>query len=266
MTTTYLLADSATMLRRNFLHAMRYPSMTLVVAAIPIIFYLIFVYVFGSTLGNGLPGSPAGGAGGREAYIAYVTPGVLLFGIIGGTQSTAITVSMDMTTGIISRFRTMSIPRGAVLAGHVIGSVVVTMLTLLAVVAVALLTGFRPTTGPMEWLAAFGLLALVSFAFTWISVGFGLVSKTVEAASNLPMPLIILPFLSSAFVPTDSMPGPLAWFAENQPFTPIIETLRGLMLGTPIGSSALISIAWCAVIALGGYLWSMRLYNRDPIR
>ena len=262
MTSSYLIADSATMLRRNFLHAMRYPSMTLVVAAVPIIFYLIFVYVFGSTLGNGLPGSE----GGREAYIAYVTPGILLLGIVGGTQSTAITVSMDMTTGIISRFRTMSIPRGAVLAGHVIGSVVQTMLTLLAVVAVAVLTGFRPTTGPIEWLAAFGFLAIVSFAFTWLSVGIGLVSKTVEAASNLPMPLILLPFLGSGFVPTESMPPALRWFAENQPFTPIIETLRGLILGTPIGWSALLSIGWCAVIALGGYLWSMRLYNRDPIR
>jgi ABC-2 type transport system permease protein len=249
------------MLRRNLLHAKRYPSMTLVVGVIPIIFYLIFVYVFGSTLGNGLPDSE----GGRDAYIAYVTPGVLLFGIIGGTQSTAITVSMDMTTGIIARFRTMSIPRASVLAGHVVGSVLLTMLTLLAVFAVALLTGFRPTTGPMSWLAAFGVLALVAFAFTWLSVGFGLVAKTVEAASNLPMPLIILPFFSSAFVPTDSMSGPVAWFAENQPFTPIIETIRGLLLGTPIGSSFLLTIGWCAVIAIGGYLWSMRLYNRDPI-
>ena len=262
MTSSYLFADSATMLRRNFLHAMRYPSMTLLVAAVPIIFYLIFVYIFGSTLGNGLPGSE----GGREAYIAYVTPGVLLFAIVGGTQSTAITVSMDMTTGIISRFRTMSIPRGAVLAGHVIGSVVLTMLMLLAVFLVALITGFRPTTGPVEWLAAFGVLALVSFAFTWLSVGFGLVAKTVEAASNLPMPLILLPFVSSAFVPTDSMSGPVAWFAEHQPFTPIIETVRGLLLGTPIGSSWIVAIAWCVVIALGGYLWSLRLYSRDPIR
>lgn len=261
MTSSYVLTDSATMLRRNLLHAKRYPSMTLVVAAIPIIFYLIFVYVFGSTLGNGLPGSE----GGRDAYIAYVTPGVLLFGIIGGTQSTAITVSMDMTTGIISRFRTMSIPRGAVLAGHVIGSVLVTMLTLLGVFSVALLTGFRPTTDPIAWLAAFGVLTLVAFAFTWLSVGFGLVAKTVEAASNLPMPLILLPFFSSAFVPTDSMSGPVAWFAENQPFTPIIETVRGLLLGTPIGSSWILAIGWCAVIAAGGYLWSMRLYNRDPI-
>ena len=262
MTSSYLLADSATMLRRNFLHAMRYPSMTLIVAAVPIIFYLIFVYVFGATLGNGLPGSE----GGRDAYIAYVTPGVLLFAIVGSSQSTAITVSMDMTTGIISRFRTMSIRRGAVLAGHVIGAVVLTMVMLLAVVAVALITGFRPTTGPIEWLAAFGFLGVVAFAFTWLSVGFGLVARTVEAASNMPMPLILLPFFSSGFVPTDSMSGPVAWFAEYQPFTPITETLRGLLLGTPIGWSAVISIAWCAVIALGGYLWSMRLYNRDPIR
>ena len=261
MTSAYLLADAATMLRRNLLHAKRYPSMTLVVGVIPIIFYLIFVYVFGSTLGNGLSGSE----GGRDAYIAYVTPGVLLFGIIGGTQSTAITVSMDMTTGIIARFRTMSIPRAAVLAGHVVGSVFLTMLTLVAVFAVALATGFRPTTGPIAWLAAFGVLALVAFAFTWLSVGFGLVAKTVEAASNLPMPLIILPFFSSAFVPTDSMSGPVAWFAENQPFTPIIETVRGLLLGTPIGSSLLLTLGWCAVIALGGFLWSMRLYSRDPI-
>jgi ABC-2 type transport system permease protein len=261
MTSTHLLADSATMLRRNFLHAMRYPSMTVIVAAVPIIFYLIFVYVFGATLGNGLPGSE----GGRDAYNAYVTPGVLLFAIVGGTQSTAITVSMDMTTGIISRFRTMSIPRGAVLAGHVVGSVVLTMVMLLAVVAVAVITGFRPTTGPIDWLLALGFLTIVSFAFTWLSVGLGLVAKTVEAASNLPMPLILLPFFSSGFVPTDSMSGPVAWFAEYQPFTPITETLRGFLLGTPIGWSAVVSLAWCAVIALGGYAWSMRLYNRDPV-
>jgi ABC-2 type transport system permease protein len=264
MTSSYLLADSATMLGRNLLHARRYPSMTLVVAVIPVILYLLFVYVFGSTLGNGLPGVAAGG--GREAYIAYVVPGILLLGIMGGTQSTAITVSMDMTTGIIARFRTMSIPRAAVLAGHVFGSLILTMVQPFAVLAVAVLTGFRLTTGPMEWLAAIGLLALVTFAFTWLSTGFGLVAKTVESASNLPMPLVLLPFFSSGFVPTESMPGPVAWFAENQPFTPIIETLRGLLLGTPIGNSGLLAVAWCVVIGLGGYLWSMRLYNRDPIQ
>lgn len=263
MTSAYLIADSATMLRRNLLHAMRYPSMTLVVAAIPIILYLMFVYVFGSTLGNGLPGAAGRG---RDAYIAYVTPGILLLGVMGGTQSTAITVSMDMTTGIIARFRTMSIPRAAVLAGHVVGSVILTMAQLLAVFAVALLTGFRPTTGPMEWLVAFALLALVTFALTWLSTAIGLVARTVESASNMPMPLILLPFFSSGFVPTESMPGPVAWFAENQPFTAIIETLRGLLLGTPIGGSGLLAVGWCVVIAMGGYLWAMGLYHRDPIR
>jgi ABC-2 type transport system permease protein len=262
MTSAYLIADTATMLRRNIIHAMRYPSMTLIVAVIPIIFYLIFVYVFGSTLGNGLPGSVSGG---RDAYIAYVTPGVLLFAVVGSTQSTAITVSMDMTTGIIARFRTMSIPRGAVLAGHVIGAVLLTLIQMVAVFAVALLTGFRPTTAPIDWLLAIGLLALVTFSFTWLSMAFGLLAKTVESASNIPMPLILLPFFSSGFVPTDSMPGPVAWVAQNQPFTPFIETLRGLLVGTPIGKSGLIAIAWCAVIALGGFLWSMRLYQRDPV-
>jgi ABC-2 type transport system permease protein len=262
MTLGHVLADSGVMLRRNLVHALRYPSVTLIVGAIPIIMYLIFVYVFGSTLGNGLPG----GAGGRDAYIAYVTPGILLFGVIGGAQSTAIAVSMDMTSGIISRFRTMSIPRSAVLAGHVIGSVIQTLLTLVAVFGVALATGFRPTTGPIEWLGALALLALAALALTWLSTALGLVANSVEAASNMPMPLILLPFLGSGFVPTESMPGPMAFFAEHQPFTPINETLRGLLLGTDIGWSGPAAIAWCLGLALTGYLWAMRLYNRDPIR
>lgn len=264
MTASLLVADSATMLRRNLLHALRYPSVTLIVGVIPIILYLMFVYVFGSTLGDGL-GGLGGGADGRDAYIAYLTPGILLFAVIGGAQSTAIVVSMDMTTGIIARFRTMSISRGAVLAGHVIGSVIQIMLMLLAVFGVALLTGFRPTTGPIEWLLAFGMLALAALALTWLATALGLMAKTVEAASNLPMPLILLPFLGSGFVPTDSMPGPLAWFAEYQPFTPINETLRGLLLGTEIGWSGPMAIAWCMGLALVGYAFALRLYNRDRV-
>ena len=257
-----VLADSATMLRRNLIHARRYPSLTLIVAAIPIVIYLLFVFVFGSTLGDGL----AGASGGREAYIAYVTPGILLLAIAGGSQGTAISISMDMTQGIIARFRTMSIPRSAVLAGHVVGSVIQTMVGLALVIIVAVLTGFRPTTGVVEILGAVGMLALAAFALTWLSVALGMVPKSVEAASNLPMPLILLPFFGSGFVPTDTMPGPVAWFAENQPFTPIIETVRGLLLGTPIGWSGAIAIGWCLAISLVGYLWAMRLYNRDPIR
>jgi len=257
-----VLADSSTMLRRNLIHARRYPSLTLIVAAIPIVMYLLFVYVFGSTLGDGL----AGAIGGREAYIAYVTPGILLLAIAGGSQGTAISISMDMTQGIIARFRTMSIPRSAVLAGHVVGSVLQTMLGLVFVIVVAVATGFRPTTGVVEILAAIGMLALASLALTWLSVALGMVPKSIEAASNLPMPLILLPFFGSGFVPTDTMPGPVAWFAEYQPFTPIIETVRGLLLGTPIGWSGAIAIGWCLAISLVGYLWAMRLYNRDPIR
>jgi ABC-2 type transport system permease protein len=259
--TSILLADSATMLRRHFIHAKRYPSLTFLVAAVPIVIYLMFVYVFGSTLGDGLAE-----AGGRDAYVAYLTPGILMMGIAGGVQSTAISVSMDMTQGIIGRFRTMSIPRSAVLAGHAIGSTIQTMLMLLAVFGVAVLTGFRPTTGPIEWLGAFGILTLAAFSLTWLALALGLAARSVETASNTPMPLILLPFFGSGFVPPESMPGPVAWFAEYQPFTPIIETVRGLLVGTPIGWSAALAIGWCAVIGLGGYLWSMRLYNRDPIR
>jgi len=158
----------------------------------------------------------------------------------------------------------MAIARASVLAGHVIGSVIQTMLAVAVVLGVALLIGFRPTTGPVEWLAAIGLLALTALAITWLSVALGLSTKSVETASNLPMFLILLPFLSSGFVPTDSMPDGLSWVAENQPFTPIIETLRGLLLGTPIGNSGVLAVGWCVAISLAGYLWAMKLYERPP--
>ena len=160
----------------------------------------------------------------------------------------------------------MAIFRPSVLTGHVLGSMIQTILSLAIVVGVALLIGFRPTAGPVEWVAAVGVLAMITLAVTWLCVALGLVTKTVEAASNLPMPLVFLPFLGSGFVPTASMPTGLRWFAEYQPFTPVIETLRGLLLGTSIGNSAMIAIAWCAGISLVGYLWAKKLYNRDPIR
>lgn len=258
---TLLLADSMTMFRRNLLHARRYPTVTLFVIGIPVVLYLLFVYVFGTALGTGI----AGVEGGRDAYIAYVTPGILLLAIAGGAQGTAIAVAMDMHEGIVARFRTMSIPRAAVLAGHVGGSVVQAMLALLVVLAVAMVTGFRPTTGVGGVIAALGMIALVSFALTWLTVALGLASSSVESASNTPMFLILLPFFGSGFVPTDSMPDVVRWFAEFQPFTPIIETIRGLLVGTPIGWSGAIAVGWCAVITLGSYLWAMRLYNRDPV-
>ncbi len=262
--TTYplVLADSATMLRRNLRRMRRYPSLTFFIAGIPVVLLLLFVYVFGGTLGAGL-GQVAVG---REAYLAYVVPGILLITVAGASQGTAISVAMDMTEGIIARFRTMDIARVSVLTGHVVGSAIQTMLAIVIVMVVAVLIGFRSTTGPVEWLAATGLLALAAVAISWLSVALGMVSDSVETASNLPMFLVFLPFLSSGFVPTDSMPDGLSWFAEHQPFTPLIETVRGLLLGTPIGDSGVLAVGWCVVISVAGYVWARRLYERNLVR
>jgi ABC-2 type transport system permease protein len=240
----------------------RYPSLTLFIAGTPVVFLLLFVYVFGGTLGDGLGGV----AGGRDAYIAYVVPGILVITVAGAAQGTAISIAMDMSEGIVARFRTMAVARMSVLTGHVIGSVIQTMLALAIVTVVALLIGFRPATGPAEWLAAAGLLGLAALAISWLSVALGMVPKDVETASNLPMILILLPLLSSGFVPTDSMPIGLSWFAENQPFTPVIETVRALLLGTPVGDRGLVAVAWCVLLSVVGLLWSRRLYDRRGMR
>jgi ABC-2 type transport system permease protein len=255
------LTDSATMLRRNVRHMRRYPMIFFIVG-IPVVLMLLFVYVFGGTLGAGLGGV----TGGRAEYVAYVTPGILLLTVAGAAQGTAIAVAMDMKEGIIARFRTMPMSRASFLSGHVLANVAQTMLGVAIVVAVAVAIGFRATTGPVEWILAAGLLSLTALALTWVSVALGLVSKSVETASNLPMPLFLLPFFGSGFVPTDSMPDPVRWFADNQPFTPIIETLRALLLGGEVGGAGLVAVAWCVAITLVGYLWARRLYDRDPAR
>jgi ABC-2 type transport system permease protein len=261
-TLSHTLTDSATMLRRNLRHMLRYPSVTLTPAGIPVVFLLLFVYVFGETLGDGL----GGGSGGRAAYIDYVAPGIILMTVAGAATGTAISVATDMTEGIIARFRTMAIARSSVLTGHVLGSMIQTMLSMGVVAGVALLVGFRPVADPFAWLAAAGVLTMITFAITWLSVALGMAAKTVEGASNLPTPLVFLPFLGSGFVPTDSMPAGLRAFAEHQPFTPFIETIRGLLTGTPIGDSAVIALAWCAGITLVGYLWAKKLFRSDPAR
>lgn len=261
-TATLALTDSATMLRRNLRRALRYPSMTVLLVGMPIVFLLLFVYVFGGTLGAGI-GGPAGG---RAEYVNYVTPAIVLMTIASAVQGTSISVAMDMTEGIVDRFRTMAIARVSVLTGHVVGSVIQAMLGIVAVIGVALLIGFRPSAGLGDWFALAGVLVLMSFAFVWLSVALGLASGSVEAASNVGMPLVLLPFLGSGFVPTDSMPTVLRWFAEYQPFTPLIETLRGLLLGTPVGNNAILAVGWCVLIALVGYLWSKKLFNRESAR
>ena len=271
--TTHALADSATMLRRNLLHLRRYPSLTVMILGMPIVFLLLFVYVFGGTLGSGLHsalhwGLNTGPAAltGRAAYANYVAPAIILLTAAAVAQGTAISVASDMTQGIIARFRTMAITRSSVLTGHVLGSLIQSVLGMAVVTGVAIGVGFRPTATPLEWLAAFGLVVLVALACTWLTVALGLAARSVETASNSPMFLILLPFLGSGFVPTSSMPLILRWFAEYQPFTPITETLRGLLLGTGIGHQAGVAVAWGAVIAVASFLWAKNLYRRRPVR
>jgi ABC-2 type transport system permease protein len=253
--------DSSTMLRRNLLHARRYPSLTLNLLLTPIVLLLLFVYVFGEVMSAGIG---EGGAD-RSAYIAYLVPGILLMTIGGTLVGTAVSVAGDMTEGVIDRFRTMAIHRGSVLTGHVIGSVLQAIISVVLVGAVAVAIGFRSTDATLvEWIAAFGLLTLFALAFTWIAVGLGLVSPTVEAASNNALPLIFLPLVSSAFVPVDAMPGWFQPIAAYQPFTPAIETLRGLLLGTEIGDDWWITVVWCLGLAALGYRWSKAVFDRGP--
>jgi ABC-2 type transport system permease protein len=250
--------DSSTMLRRNLLHARRYPSLTLNLLLTPIMLLLLFVYIFGDVMGAGI-------GGGRDAYIAYLLPGLLLMTIGSTVIGTAVSVSNDMTEGIIARFRTMAIHRGSVLIGHVIGSVLQSVTSVLLVGAVGVAIGFRSTDATVvEWLAAFGLLALFALAVTWIAVGMGLISPSAEAASNNALPLILLPLLSSAFVPIEAMPGWFQPIAQYQPFTPAIETLRGLLLGSGIGHNGWLAVAWCVGLAVLGYVWSTSKFDRDP--
>ncbi|MCX4515040.1 ABC transporter permease [Streptomyces sp. NBC_01619] len=251
--------DSSTMLRRNLLHARRYPSLTLNLLLTPIVLLLLFVYIFGDVMSAGM------GGGDRSEYIAYVVPGILMMTIGGTVVGTAVSVSNDMTEGIIARFRTMAIHRGSVLIGHVIGSVLQSVMSVVLVGAVAVAIGFRSTDATvLEWVAALGLMALVALALTWIAVGMGMVSPNAEAASNNALPLVVLPLISSAFVPVDAMPGWFQPIAEYQPFTPAIETLRGLLLGTEIGHNGWLAVAWCLGLTVLGYVWSKSVFNRDP--
>ena len=261
-TLAYTVSDSTTMLRRNLRRLQRYPSLTLLLIGMPIVFLLLFVYVFGGQLSHGLGGEYAAGHHGRAGYLNYVTPGVLLMTVAAAVQGTAIVVAMDMTGGIIDRFRTMAIARSAVLTGHVLASLVQTLLSIGIVLAVAVALGFRPTASPFEWLAAIGVLTVFSLALIWLATALGLAAKSVETASNTPMFLALLPLLGSGFVLVASMPTGLRQFARYQPFTPATETLRGLLTGTPVGTNAVSTIAWSVGIALASYLWARRLYTR----
>ncbi|MEV0555656.1 ABC transporter permease [Streptomyces sp. NPDC050597] len=253
--------DSNTMLRRNILHAWRYPSGTLNLLLTPIMMLLLFVYIFGDVMSAGI----GGGGADRSDYIAYIVPGLLLMTVGSTVIGAAVSVCVDMTQGLTARFRTMAIYRGSLLVGHVIGGVLQCLMSVVLVGAVGVAMGFRSTHATaLEWIAAFGLITLFALALTWIAVGMGAASSNPEAAGNMAMPLILLPLISSAFIPAETMPGWFQPIAEYQPFTPAIETLRGLLLGTEIGNNGWITIAWCISLIALGYRWSTAQFNRDP--
>jgi ABC-2 type transport system permease protein len=258
MSTSLAITDTTTMVRRNLLHMKRYPSLTIMLLGQPVLFLLLFVYVFGNTLGAGI----AGAGGGRSDYLTYITPAIVVMAVASVALGTAVSVASDMTQGIVARFRTMPIARVSVLAGHVGGAIVQSVLAVVVTFAAAVLMGYRPDASFADWLGVAGIVLLLALAVTWLTVALGVVADSVETASNTPMPLLLLPFLGSGFVPTDSMPEGIRWFAEYQPFTPVMETLRGLLAGTPSAHDAVLAVGWCILITVLSAIWGVRSYHR----
>lgn len=255
--------DLTTMTRRSLLRMVRYPSMTVMLVGTPVVLLLLFVFVFGGAFGAGVAADVAPGAAGRAAYLDYITPAVLVIAAASIGQSTAISVAMDMTGGVVTRLRTMPVAPAAVLGGHVVGAVIQTMLAGAAVLAVAAALGFRPGADTAGWLGLTAFFALFSLMLTWLTVAMGAAARSVEAASNTPMILLLLPFLGSGFVPTDTMPGGVRLFAEHQPFTPVIETVRGLLAGEPPAATTVWSaVAWCVGLTVVGWAWARAAYRR----
>jgi len=242
--------DSVIMLRRNFKHTVRNPTAVFNAVLFPIVLMLMFVYVIGRAFDVGVD------------YVDYATPGMIVLAICYGLSATALAVNSDMTKGIINRFKVMDISRGAVLNAQVVASMLTSLIAIAAIIGVAFALGFRPAASFPEWLAAIGLIVVVCVATSWLTVALGLAAKTPESAGMAIVPLILLPFLSSAIVPVDKMGPGVRQFAEYQPFTPIIEALRGLLTGEPSAGDAIAALAWCAGIALVGYLWALATFKR----
>jgi ABC-2 type transport system permease protein len=247
------MSNTMTMLGRNFKHTTRNPTAVFNAVLFPIVLLLMFVYVIGGAFDTVAIGGE---------YIDYITPGMIVLTICYGLSATALSVNTDMAKGIINRFKVMDISRSAVLIGHVVATMLRSLIAIAALVGVAFAMGFRPAANFPQWLGAIGLIVLVSFATSWITVALGLAAKTPETAGLAAVPLIMLPFLSSAISPADTMGPVVRQFAEYQPFTPIIETLRGLLTGAPSAGDAMVAIAWCAGIALVGYVWSLSTFQK----
>ncbi|NGN63427.1 ABC transporter permease [Streptomyces sp. A7024] len=249
-TVTMALEDSTIMLRRNLKHTMRNPVTVFNAVLFPIVIMLLFVKVFGGAFSVGAD------------YIDYATPGMLVMTVSYGLGATAAAVNDDMAKGVINRFKAMDVSRGAVLTGQVVVTTVRCLVANAAIIGVAFALGFDPNASALDWLGVLGLVTLLAFAASWLTVALGLAAKSAESAGLAVVPLIMLPFLSSAFVPADSMGSGVRQFAEYQPFTPIIETLRGLLAGTPSSGDAAAAIAWCLGLALLGYAWAVSSFKK----
>jgi ABC-2 type transport system permease protein len=250
-TMTYFLGDTAVLTGRTLRHVTRSVDTILTTAITPIAMMLMFVYVFGGAIDTG-----------SDKYVNYMLPGILLITIASGTAYTALRLFTDMTSGLFERFQSMPIARSGVLWAHVLTSLVANLISLVLVVGVALLMGFRSGAGVLAWLAVAGILLLFTLALTWIAVIAGLSATTAEGGGAFAYPLIFLPFISSAFVPTTTMPGPIRWFAENQPVTSIVDTIRDLSAQQPVGDDIWTALAWCVGILAVAYLVAMAAYRK----
>lgn len=257
----YTFTDSATMFRRDLRHTIRYPVMLISSVGVPVVLLLLFAGVFGGAMKAAVAATVPG-----ASYIDYIVPGVMLMAIGYGCSTTALAVNRDMTEGIIARFKTMRIARTSVLTGHVVGAVIRTLLAVAVTVGVSALLGFRPHASTLAWLGVLGIVALLTLALTWLSVAMGLAAKKPEGTTSFILLVQVLPFVSSAFVPTVSMVAGVRWFAHNEPFSPVIDTIRGLLLGLPLGHTGYVAVAWCVGLALLGFVWARAMFNRDPSR
>ena len=251
MSFSYAIADARVMVARSLRHTVRNVDVMLTAVMLPVVLMLMFVYVFGGAMDTG-----------TAEYVNYVVPGIILLCAGFGAASTALSVAGDMEHGIVARFKSMPITSSAVVTGHVVASVVRNLVATALVIGVAFAVGWRPDATVAEWVAALGFVVLFILAISWLSAAFGLLLKTVEAANAYTFVLLFLPYVSSAFVPTSTMPSGLHGFAEHQPVTPVIETLRGLWMGTPIDDNALLAIAWCGGILALSYTWAIWLFRR----
>lgn len=245
------LHDTYVLLKRSMRHILRSPDTIITVAITPIALMLLFVYVFGGAINTG-----------ADNYVNYLLPGILLIAVASGVSYTAFRLFTDMQKGIVARFNSMPIKRSSVLWGHVLTSLVSNFISVAIIVGVALIMGFRSGAGILEWLSVAGILFLFTLALSWLAVIPGLTAKTIDGASAFSYPLIFLPFISSAFVPTDTMPTAVRIFAENQPVTAIVDAIRALLASQPVGDNIWVALAWCVGLVVIAYFFAMRVYRR----